>query len=91
MVASVAKSRNFVFHASIILLAGCASGPVVPEVVRVPVPVPCIEATPAKPVFLSDSDLLALDDFGLVVSLARERRLYQGYTAEIEAVIAGCR
>lgn len=80
-----------IWLAGSLLLAGCASGPVVPEVVRVPVPIPCIQESPSKPAFLSDADLLALDDFGIVVSLARERRLYQGYTAEIEAVIAGCR
>lgn len=76
---------------SLLLLAGCASGPHVPEVVRVPVPIPCIQESPSKPVFLSDAELLALDDFGVVVSLARERRLYQGYVAELEATVAGCR
>lgn len=74
-----------------LLLAGCASGPLMPEVVKVPVPVSCVETVPIRPGFATDTDLLGLDDFGIVVSLARERRLYQGYTAELEATLAGCR
>lgn len=73
------------------LLAGCASGPQIPKEVRVPVPVSCIDQPSAKPSMLSDAELLALDDYALVIALARDRRVRQGWEATIEAVVAGCR
>lgn len=75
---------------SSLLLSGCAA---VPEsvTVHVPVPVSCIEVVPVRPSLLSDAQLLALDDYALVLSLAHDRRVRQGYQAELEAVIAGCR
>lgn len=72
-------------------LAGCASGPQIPKEIRVPVPTPCIDQPPAKPSMLSDAELLALDDYGLVIALARDRRVRQGYETELEAVVEGCR
>jgi hypothetical protein len=74
------------------LLAGCASGPPpLPVEVRVPVATPCIAAPVARPELLTDGALAALDDYRLVLELARDRRLRQGYIAELEAVLAGCR
>lgn len=77
---------------SSVLLAGCASGPPpLPVEVRIPVAVPCIAEAPARPALLADRDLAALDDYRLVIELARDRRLRQAYVAELEAVVAGCR
>ena len=76
---------------SLALLAGCAAGPEIPREVRVPVPVACIDQPPPRPAMLSDAELLALDDYGLVLALARDRRIRQGYEAELEAVVEGCR
>ena len=73
------------------LLAGCSTIPEAPKEIRIPVPVPCIERAPVKPSMLSDAELLTLDDFGLVVALARDRRIRQGYEAVLEATIEGCR
>jgi len=75
----------------VLVLTGCANGPTVPAEVRVPVPVPCVETVPSRPSMMSDGELMALDDYGLVVALARDRRIRQGYEAELEAVVAGCR
>lgn len=72
-------------------LAGCASGPQIPKEIRVPVPVSCIDQAPVKPSMLSDAELLALDDYALVIALARDRRVRQGWEAGLEAVIEGCR
>lgn len=72
-------------------LAGCSTIPEAPREVRVPVPVPCVTQAPQRPSMLSDADLLALDDYGLVIALARDRRVRQGYEATLEAVVAGCR
>lgn len=74
----------------VLAIAGCSSLPV-PREIRVPVPVPCIDRTPERPSMLSDQELLALDDYALVVSLARDRRIRQGYEAELEATLEGCR
>lgn len=73
-----------------LLLAGCATGPEIPREVRVPVAVPCVTQAPQRPSMLADEELLALDDYGLVIALARDRRIRQGYEAELEAVVAGC-
>lgn len=78
--------------ATYLVLAGCASGPPpLPVEIRVPVATPCIAEPPARPELLTDGALAALDDYRLVLELARDRRLRQGYIAELEAVVAGCR
>lgn len=73
------------------VLTGCASVPQIPKEIRVPVAVPCIDRVPQRPSMLSDSELLALDDYGLVIALARDRRVRQGWEATIEALLEGCR
>jgi len=73
------------------LLSGCAGTIEVPKEVRVPVPVPCVDRPPERPSLMSDEELLALDDFGLVAALARDRRVRQGYISELEATVEGCR
>jgi len=72
------------------VVAGFAGGPEIPREVPVVVPVPCVAERPQRPSMLSDADLLALDDYGLIVALARDRRIRQGYQVELEAAIAGC-
>ena len=76
---------------AVVWLTGCATSPEIPREVRVPVPVPCIERPPVKPSMLSDAELLALDDYGLVIALARDRRVRQGWEAVLEATVEGCR
>lgn len=74
-----------------LLFAGCASGPQIPKEIRVPIATPCIDQAPVKPSMLSDAELLALDDYALVIALARDRRVRQGWEAVLEAAVAGCR
>ena len=62
----------------------------VPEVVRVPVPVPCLERAPERPALLTDAQLAELGDYRLVLELARDRRIRQAYEAELEAAVEGC-
>lgn len=86
------RSRAWAIVAGIALgLAGCANGPTIPTEVRVPVPVPCVGSPPVKPPMLSDAEMLALDDYALVIALARDRRLRQGYEATLQAVVEACR
>lgn len=84
------KDRALRLPCVLLLLAGCASGPEIPREVPVMVPVPCITERPIRPSLLSDAELLALDDYGLILALARDRRVRQAYQAQIEAAIAGC-
>lgn len=91
VVGGVVSHRFVSGHAVILLLlAGCSSVPTAPKEVRIPIPVSCIDRPPAKPSMLSDAELLALDDYGLVIALARDRRIRQGYEAELESVIEAC-
>lgn len=74
----------------LVCCAGCSSVPTAPKEVRIPIPIPCLTFAPIKPSMLSDAELLALDDYGLVIALARDRRIRQGYEAELESVIEAC-
>lgn len=76
---------------SVFLVGACSSLPEVPREVRIPVPIKCIEVSPERPSLLSDEELLALDDYGLVLGLARDRRIRQGYEAQLEAALEGCK
>lgn len=75
----------------LVCCAGCSSVPVAPKEVRIPIPISCITQSPTKPSMLSDAELLAMDDYGLVIALARDRRIRQGYEADLEAMLEGCR
>ena len=83
-------NRATVMLAALGLLGGCCTLDV-PKEVRVPVPVPCIEQAPERPSMMSDAELQALSDYGLIVALARDRRIRQAYQGNLEAAIAGCR
>jgi hypothetical protein len=72
------------------LLAGC-NGIKVPKVVEVPIPVPCITETVEKPAFVTDAQLLGMNDYALTIALAADRLERQGYEKKLEAQIAGCR
>lgn len=75
----------------LLLLAGCASTPALPERVEVPVPVPCVAQVPARPEFVTDAQLRAMGDYALILSLAKDRLQRRQYEAEVEAVIAACK
>ena len=75
----------------LLLLAGCATAPALPERVEVPVPVPCVSAMPVRPDLVTDANLRAMTDYQLVLALWRDRMQRRQYEAEVEAVIAACR
>lgn len=76
---------------ALLLVAGCAVDPPLPETIRVPVPVPCVTAIPVPPAFLTPADLLALDDFQFPIALTADWLKRQQYQAELEAVLLACR
>lgn len=91
------RKREFALWCSIsaLGLAGCSSAPMIPDPpkeVRVPVPVPCLKPSdiPQRPSLLSDAQLDALDDKRAVIALGQDRRVRQGYIAQLEAAVSGC-
>ena len=71
----------------VLLLAGCGT---TTQVVRVPVPVPCVVDLPAAPQISTDAELRAMSDYRLVLAIARERLQLLGYSAEVRAAAEGC-
>lgn len=71
-------------------LIGCATTQ--PQVVKVPVPQPCLtaEQLPTPPDAKNDAELTKLDDFDLVISLAADRLEYRRYSNEAQAVLKAC-
>lgn len=74
------------------VLGGCSEPRIVykPVEVRVPVPVSCIDRLPERPALRSDADLIALDDYGLVIALGRDRIAAAQYIRELEALLPPC-
>ena len=71
----------------VLLLAGCGT---TAQVVRVPVPVPCVVDLPAAPQVSTDAELRAMSDYRLVLAIARERLQLLGYSGELRAAAEGC-
>lgn len=76
----------------ILLAGGCASRLPVPEVVRIPTPVPCLAADqlPARPALEPDAVLRLLPAGDLVLALARERAALAAYSAQAAPLLEGC-
>ncbi|MCA3108431.1 MAG: hypothetical protein IOD09_20470 [Rhodocyclaceae bacterium] len=73
---------------AVLLLAGCGT---TTQVVRVPVPVPCVVELPAAPTISTDAELGAMSDYRLVLAIARERLQLLGYSGELRAAAETCR
>lgn len=73
------------------LLTGCATGPTVPTVVKIPVPVACIKEAPTKPATTDEAAILAMDDYAATITVWTERLLLKGYAEKAEAAISACR
>lgn len=75
---------------ALLLVSGCATTQ--PQIVKVPVPQPCLTADqlPAPPDAKNDAELTKMDDFDLVISLAADRLEYRRYSIEAQAVLQAC-
>ena len=80
--------------AFIAILAGCATtDPVIKTVIQkeeVPVAVPCKVAIPTKPDFNFDKLTEDKDIFDKTKALLADRKLHQGYEAELLAALNSC-
>lgn len=75
----------------VILLSGCATTQA-PQIIKVPVPQPCLTADqlPQPPKANTDAELAAMNDRDLVISLATDRLEYRRYSQEAQAALVAC-
>jgi hypothetical protein len=75
---------------------GCTTVPAQPESVvrtvevKVPVPVPCVTAVPARPRFDTLADILMLRNADAALALMTQHNVLTAYVGELEAVVAAC-
>jgi len=82
---------NGALPVSIAMLTGCSSLPATRTVdVKVPVPVTCLTALPARPAFMTDAQLKAGSDYQVVNNLLADRLARQYYISQLEAALTGC-
>ena len=80
---------------AVALAAGCAELPsvVVPTEVKVEVPIACVPpgGVPQRPATTPETDLMAQDTYRRTLTAWRDLMRLQAYSAELEAVLEGCR
>ena len=74
----------------VLVLAGCASVPLAPQRVEVPVFTPCVKVVPQRPAYEFGQLAPAATDGEIVLALARDWPRGRKYEVELEAAIAGC-
>lgn len=74
-----------------LVLAGCASAPQAPQIVKVPVHVKCLGEVPARPEFAVEKLDPAATDGAKVLALAADWPRGRIYEGKLEAAIAGCK
>lgn len=73
------------------LLTGCQSVGL-PTRVDMPIAVSCLPLPmPKRPDIYTDAQLLAMDDFHLVIALQQNAARLADYLAELEAILVACR
>lgn len=73
------------------LLVGCASTPLAPVRVSIPVFTPCIKTVPLRPVYEFHKLPPAAEDGEIILALARDWLRGRQYEGELEIAVAGCR
>ena len=74
----------------VLVLAGCGSAPLVPQLVEIPVFTPCVKSLPQRPAYEFDQLTPEATDGEIILALARDWPRGRKYEVELEAVIAGC-
>ena len=75
----------------VLVLAGCASAPPAPQLVEVPVLIPCVKEVPQRPNYEFDRLAPGVTNGEMVLALARDWPRSKKYEGELEAVIEGCK
>jgi hypothetical protein len=76
--------------AGAIALAGCDTIPTAPELLEVPVPVPCVERVPERPAFPADGLTGEEDIWTLATTLWADRLARRAYELRLETVVLAC-
>lgn len=71
-------------------LTGCAALTPPAPVAKIPVAVSCVAERPVSPLFRSDSEVLAMDDYRAVLALRAERLKARSYIGDLEDVVTAC-
>lgn len=74
----------------VLVLAGCGSAPLAPQLVEIPVFTPCVKTMPQRPAYEFDQLTPEATDGEIVLALARDWPRGRKYEVELAAVIAGC-
>ena len=75
----------------ILSLSGCGSIlPAIPSVLKIPVAVPCADAVPARPKLATDQELMALDDYRLILTLRSDGIKARDHIGVLEATLQAC-
>ena len=74
----------------VLVLAGCGSAPLAPQLVEIPVFTPCVKSLPQRPAYEFDQLTPEATDGEIILALARDWPRGRKYEVELEAVIAGC-
>ena len=75
----------------VLLLVGCGSAPLAPQLVEVPVFTPCVKVVPKRPAYEFDQLAPAATDGEIVLALSRDWSRGRTYEADLQAIIEGCR
>ena len=73
-------------------IMGCSA--TLPEVVRVPVPVPCVKEAPDKPETMTKEALIALareDQYGATLQVVLDWLALKSYAERADALLQACR
>lgn len=71
-------------------LAGCASAPLAPLRVEVPVSVPCVGTAPSLPAYEFDKLPTTATDGEIILALAQDWARARKHEGELLAIVAGC-
>jgi hypothetical protein len=63
---------------------------VVPQIVKVEVPVPCVVPAVEEPVFITDAELATMSDYQVIISLWVDHKERKNYIEELKASNKGC-
>lgn len=71
------------------LIAGCASTVDVPPA-EVPVAVSCVKDRPMPPALRTTAEILAMDDYGVILALRVELMMRDKYIGELSDIVDAC-
>ncbi|UOD30691.1 hypothetical protein INH39_02795 [Massilia violaceinigra] len=81
---------KYLLLAPLLLMGACAGTPPVVQEAKVPVYMPCVKSTLARPAFAVSALTPDASDGEKILAIARDVPVHLKYEAALEAIIAGC-